>query len=700
VKKAGILSIFLFFVIAEMHAQGFPGKKIKSLLKSAWDIQFDNPDSAQYFISRAYAEFNVLKKNAHSDTVFKYKAELYNQQGIIHYLKSEYPDAIKNYRISLSAKESSGDTAGIAMSYNNIAVAFQYMGNVDEAIQNHFKAYKLRSIIEDAYGRSMSLNNIGLLYKDQKLYDKAMDYFENSLRIADSIKNDYLQSAIWNNIGSIHASQENYDEALKWFKKSLKNDSLSKNTGGYILTLSNIGQLLEGQNKLDEAEAYLLRAIKLSEENNFIKGLAMAYRNYQAVENKRGNYQKGIAMGEKSLKYFVEINELFSQKTVLENLADMNFKTGNYKKAYEWQREFMKIKDSISSIDKKEALLQNSMKFDFEQEQFKDSVLHAKREKELVLRDKLNENQLKSEKQFRYLLIIISGLLLIFGIMMFNRFKVTRKQKQVIEAQKLIVEEKNREVHDSLKYAKRIQEAILPSIKSMNESLKNGFVLYLPKEVVAGDFYWMEHHNNKVYFAVADCTGHGVPGAMMSVVCSNALSKALIEENKTDTGNLLDKTREIVIEKLMRSGEEVNDGMDISICRMDFSDPLSVKLQWSGANNPLYIIRKNSHDAVYNLIELSPDKQPIGKYSTSHPFTAQNINLSEGDTLYLFSDGYSDQFGGEKGKKYKASRLKELLLSIQSEKMESQKNILLHEFDKWKRDLEQIDDVTIIGIRI
>lgn len=282
---------------------------------------------------------------------------------------------------------------------------------------------------------------------------------------------------------------------------------------------------------------------------------------------------------------------------------------------------------------------------------------------------------------------------------MYNRFKITRRQKTVIETQKLIVEEKNREVHDSLKYAKRIQEAILPSIKSMNESLKNGFVIYLPKEVVAGDFYWMEHYDNKVYFAVADCTGHGVPGAMMSVVCSNALSKALLEENQSETGKLLDKTREIVIEKLAKSGEQVNDGMDISLCRIDFLNSHKFFLQWSGANNPCYIYRKNE------LIELSPDKQPIGKYATTNPFSSQDMELMHGDTIYLFSDGYPDQFGGDakksvSGKKFKTSRLKQLLLNIQDQKMEKQREILIAEFEKWKGNFEQIDDVTVIGIRI
>jgi serine phosphatase RsbU (regulator of sigma subunit) len=308
---------------------------------------------------------------------------------------------------------------------------------------------------------------------------------------------------------------------------------------------------------------------------------------------------------------------------------------------------------------------------------------------------------------------------------MYNRFKVTQKQKSIIEIQKTeverqreyaeeqqyiaeqqkhLVEEKNKEILDSINYAKRIQEAILPSKDSLVENLKNGFVLYKPKDIVAGDFYWLERVGDMVYFAAADCTGHGVPGALVSVVCSNALTKALLEEEISESGKILDRARELVIEKFSKSGSDVKDGMDISLCRLDIKN---LKLQWSGANNPLWIVRKSknniangSPEASVELLETKPDKQPIGKYAEAKPFTTHNLDLDSGDCIYIFTDGYSDQFGGNDGKKFKAASLKKLLLSLQDQSMDEQKTIIHQTFEDWRGTLEQVDDVCVIGVKI
>ena len=283
--------------------------------------------------------------------------------------------------------------------------------------------------------------------------------------------------------------------------------------------------------------------------------------------------------------------------------------------------------------------------------------------------------------------------------------KIKENQKNAeITYQKEALEEKNKEISDSIKYAKRIQEAILPSRYSISDNLKNGFVFFKPKDIVSGDFYWLENLSNPsnkeaiVYFAAADCTGHGVPGALVSVVCSNALSKALLEEHISDTGKLLDRTRELVVKRFEKSEEDVKDGMDISLCKLDLTNFQNNSgkaiLQWSGANNPLWIIRNNE------LLEYKPDKQPIGKTDNPQPFTAHTIDLTKNDTLYIFTDGYQDQFGGEKGKKFKTSQLKQLLLSLQENTMSEQKELLNEAFNKWKGNEEQVDDVCIIGVRV
>lgn len=265
-------------------------------------------------------------------------------------------------------------------------------------------------------------------------------------------------------------------------------------------------------------------------------------------------------------------------------------------------------------------------------------------------------------------------------------------QKDEAEKQRTLVEKKQKEILDSITYAKRIQEAILPSEVVVKQYLSESFILYKPKDIVAGDFYWVERMEepNSVIFAAADCTGHGVPGAMVSVICNNALNRVLKEFKLIEPNEILNKTRELVIEQFEKSSDEVKDGMDISICVLN---TYTNQLKWAGANNPLWIIRENK------LIETKPDKQPIGKYAERKPFTGHSIQLHKGDIIYIFTDGFADQFGGPKGKKFKIAAMRELLLRLHSKPMEEQKHEINAVFEEWKGDLDQVDDVCIIGVK-
>lgn len=306
---------------------------------------------------------------------------------------------------------------------------------------------------------------------------------------------------------------------------------------------------------------------------------------------------------------------------------------------------------------------------------------------------------------------------LIFSVFRWRTNSLRKRQKQLeqtvqerteelvfknsqVEKQKEIVEEKNREILDSIAYAKRIQDAILPGSQKWKENLPDSFILYLPKDIIAGDFYWMEETENYIFIAAADCTGHGIPGALVSVVCSNALTLAVVEDRIYETSSILNRVNELVIEKLSGNDHEtVRDGMDISLIRINKKN--RNEILYSGANRPLWIIQNN------DLIELKPDKQPIG-YSEFHlPFHEQKIHLNTNDLVYLFTDGYTDQFGGETkqpdkfgGKKFMYKRLKKLLLDISYEPLDLQKQILHEAFSKWKGDLDQVDDICIIGVRI
>ena len=292
---------------------------------------------------------------------------------------------------------------------------------------------------------------------------------------------------------------------------------------------------------------------------------------------------------------------------------------------------------------------------------------------------------------FRTFAVLAVILLFYIGIRWRFRALQTRKREleQVVEERTAEVVQQKQEILDSINYAKHLQEALLPSAKTVKELLGEAFVFFLPKDIVAGDFYWLEKRGEYTFVAAGDCTGHGVPGAMVSVVCSNALNSAVKEFHLTDPGKILDKVRELVVSTFEKSENEVMDGMDISLAVIRSG---SNEILWAGANNPLWIISQG-------IQVIPPDKQPVGKSYHEKPFTTQKFNTQKGDLIYLFTDGYADQFGGPKGKKFKYKPLQALLLSVRDQSMQEQEQALRAAFTEWRGNLEQVDDVLIVGIR-
>ncbi len=271
---------------------------------------------------------------------------------------------------------------------------------------------------------------------------------------------------------------------------------------------------------------------------------------------------------------------------------------------------------------------------------------------------------------------------------------------QEIQQQKEIVEDKNREIVDSINYALRLQQAILPPKENFDHALRDSFVLFKPKDIVSGDFYWLSHKEDETLVAAVDCTGHGVPGALVSMVGSSGLDRCVSEFGLRKPSDILDKLKELVVATFESNGEEVKDGMDIALVSLRYlpaKDNSTVcVLQYSGANNPLWILRKGASE----IEETKADKQPIGKFDYGKPFTNHEVEVHPGDCVYIFTDGYADQFGGPLGKKFRYKTLKTLLLSISDKPMSGQQKILDDTIESWRGDLQQIDDVCVIGIRI
>lgn len=363
-----------------------------------------------------------------------------------------------------------------------------------------------------------------------------------------------------------------------------------------------------------------------------------------------------------------------------------------------------KLDSNASEIlNKERALKENDSKLTnqmIELEKAKKNFQEIERDMSSTL--KLLENQ----KTFSTIAVLIALLVAILLIVAYRSSIKQRRQAVIINRQKeeaeiqrdeiqtqhLQLADKNKEITDSITYAKRIQDAMLPPIEIFRENLEKSFIFYLPKDIVAGDFYWMEKVGSKIIFAAADCTGHGVPGAIVSVICSNALNRSVREFKLTKPSEILNQTLEIVLEKFNSSDDEVKDGMDIALIAYDID---THEIEFAGANNPLWIIRKGAKEVE----EYKADKQPIGKYLKHVPFTNHKTKLRKGDTIYVFSDGYADQFGGEMGKKFRSLHFKELLISIQDNDIRTQKKLVEKAFFGWKGKLDQLDDICVIGFR-
>lgn len=291
------------------------------------------------------------------------------------------------------------------------------------------------------------------------------------------------------------------------------------------------------------------------------------------------------------------------------------------------------------------------------------------------------------------------GILLLTFLIMRSHNKQVKSQKLLkqknedISFKNKLISHKNKEILDSINYAKRIQSAILPTEKLVKSYLDNSFVLYLPKDIVAGDFYWMEHLGDEILFAAADCTGHGVPGAMVSVMCHNALNRSVKEFQLNNPADILNKTRELVLEEFAQSDDEMNDGMDISLCALNRK---TKELKWAGANNPLWIISEGNE----TIFEIKPDKQPVGRHRRQDDFTPHELKLRKGDIIYIFTDGLQDQFGGPNGKKFKPARLRKLFIRIHKLPLHQQREEIKKELSEWKNIHEQVDDICIIGVKV
>ncbi|HEX8516276.1 MAG TPA: tetratricopeptide repeat protein [Bacteroidia bacterium] len=484
---------------------------------------------------------------------------------------------------------------------------------------------------------------------------------------------------------------------MKDFKKAVENYEISlrikKETNdlmGIAYVYNNLGNIYVNQKELDKAMQSYTGALAIEEQIGDQYGMANSFQNIGSLYREKGDFAEAIRFFAKGLELSKKIGVKKIQSNVYEELAVTYERNNDFKNAYQSLRSFALLKDTLFNEERSKQMTEMATKYETTEKEKEIQLQKARLEK--------SEEESKKQRLFLILFVAIAVGVASIAIVIFRSLKITRKQKEVIEKQKILVDQKNhaieekqREIIDSINYSKRLQEAILPPMELIRKHLPESFVFYRPKDIVAGDFYWMEEKDDILFIAAADCTGHGVPGAMVSVVCSNALNRAVKELGIKDTGKILDKVTDFVIETFAKSNSDVQDGMDISLLSFNKA---TKEIKWSGAYNPLWYCIGSE------MRKVRPDKQPVGKYEGRKPFAAHQIEYREGMVFYLFTDGFADQFGGPQGKKYMYKRFEEQLTAISSLPMKEQENVLNKSFCEWKKDSEQIDDVTVIGFRL
>jgi tetratricopeptide (TPR) repeat protein len=627
-------------------------------------------------------------------------ARAFNNIGLIYSSQGKIKEALDYLNRSLALREEIGNRLSIATTLNNIALIFNEQGKVKEAITFIDRSRKLYEEINYKSGIATSFLNIGSIYGEQGQINEALDYYTRSLKIREDIDDKSGIASALNNIGYVHKDQGEFEKALHYFSLSLKMLEEIGFKQGIATSLNNNGYIYDQLGQTKEAIDFYNRSLKMQQELGNKSGVALSLINIGNLLFDEGQLNKALKFGLQSLVISQEIGSPDRIKASSRLLCNVYEKQGNGMKSLEMYKLYVTMKDSLSNAETQKATAQQQAKYIYEKQK---TIDDAANEKQKALDGAEKDKLIAIEKEKKETQQIVSGaislgliLVIVFLLFVFNRLRVAKKQQKIIEQQKEAVEHahdelevKNQEIMDSINYAKRIQSAILPPAKLVKEYLKESFILYIPKDVVAGDFYWMEQASGKVFFAAADCTGHGVPGAMVSVICNNALNRSVREHGLSKPGDILNKTRDIVVEEFDQSEEEVKDGMDIALCSIE-----GMKLEYAGAHNPLWIIRNGE------IIETKANKQPVGKFDNPKPYKTHSFDLEQGDTIYIFSDGYVDQFGGEKGKKFKSKTFRDLLLSIQEKAMEEQKKSIESTFQTWRGDLEQLDDVCIIGVKV
>jgi serine phosphatase RsbU (regulator of sigma subunit)/Tfp pilus assembly protein PilF len=667
--------------------------------------------------------------------------EYYNAMGNMKYQWTLSVEAIPYYEKAVEVFLKQNNLARVSKMYSNMGNSFSDIGNIARSVEYHKKAIGLSGRVKDKKGLSAAYMNIGSVYINSGEYQLGAEAVLNALKIKEELGDKKGIANACNNLSVVFKEQKNYPQSIKYGTRALE---IWKEMGDELncgFVYNNFGLVYARLKDYKKAKENYKKGREIFEKKNFKRGIAAINDNLGIVLKNEGNYAEAIGCFEKLVVFAKENNDVRAMISAHINLGDtyllqhkMELSFENFTKAAELSRkadfrnETVQIYLGLSDYYKEKKDYIKALEYRTKYEELNDSLLNEgitqqiadvekkydTEKKELQIKD-LEQGKLISQLELEkrqqdinrqriiigvsVVVILLAVALVFFIFRSYKEKEKSNKKLQVayteIEEKNHLVEEKNKEILDSIFYAKRIQTALLASDKLLSANLPEYFVLYKPKDIVSGDFYWAQPVNNNFLICAADCTGHGVPGAFMSLLGVSYLNEIVRDRSVNSPAEVLNKLRTEIIYSLNSANEDeygVNDGMDIALCNYKFD---SMKLQFACANNPLWLMRDNK------IHEYKADKFPVGKYhGDMQSFTNNEIDLQKGDVIYILTDGYPDQFGGPNGKKFKYKPLQELLLSIALKPMAEQKQILDDRMAAWKGDLEQIDDILIIGIRV
>ena len=584
-------------------------------------------------------------------------------------------------------------TKGELDAYNSLADSYWFHSDYEKAQQYYFKAYRISDSIHDIKSVAFSLYNIGwilciqqhsysndkYLYKSLQLYEQLKDTF-GLLRICNALASYYSDRY------TVKDEKQYFDSSLSYFKKGIEISKIGKLPYELGRIYGNMGDLFYVQKDFKTAIYYNEKSYEIHQKSKDSSSMMICTLNLAMCDLEIGNISNAILRFNKVFEYNERHDIKDVQLGTLQGLSKAYYKSKNYQKAYDFYEKFVELKSKLDKEAYSTSI--SNLQSNYSLEKSEANVAQLKQSNEI--------QELKNKKN-KYLIIALLGVAFVVMIVAVLLFK-QNKQKQVtniqLKEQNHIIAEKKQEIDNSIQYAKGIQQAILPDIKDLKDQFQESFVYYKPKDVVSGDFYWFTKVNDDFYCIAADCTGHGVPGALMSIIAIDKIVQAVFEK-KISNPSLILSFLNLQIKKVLKQHSDESkqmDGMDIALLK--FNQTFS-EVEFAGANRPLIIIRDKQ------AIEYKADKTAIAGFTADHQeFTSTKIHLQKNDSLFIFTDGYADQFGGDAGKKFMSKNLKDLLISIAELSANEQKQKIESAFNLWKKSYEQVDDVLVIGVKI